>query len=537
MITTDQLSLSFGSTTLFKDVSIKFTAENCYGIIGANGCGKSTFLKILAGEVEQSSGNIFINKNKRISVLKQNQFAFDDTSVLETVIQGHQRLFDVMQQKDAIYNKPDFSEQDGIDVADLETEFSELNGWEAETNAAKILSSLGIKEKLHNLLMKELSGSKKIKVLLAQALFGDPDILIMDEPTNNLDGETIVWLEKFLSNFKNTVLLVSHDRHFLNNTCTHIVDIDYKKMTLYSGNYSYWQEASQLAAQQLKDKNKRIEAKQEELKAFISRFSANASKAKQATARKNALDKLEIQEFIPSSRRYPFISFKPEREAGGNILNIKNITKTQEGAPLIKDFSLDINPGDKIAFIGNTLSISTLFDIIMQENKADTGTYTWGATTSQTYLPKENSKYFSEDLAIIDWLKQYAPNNKDEKFLRGFLGKMLFSGDDALKKTTILSGGEKVRCMFARMMILETNILILDEPTNHLDLESITALNNSLIDTKSIILFSSHDYQFMQTIANRIIEITPQGFIDRSLTYEEYIFNDNIKDLREKLFI
>ncbi|MBU0650316.1 ATP-binding cassette domain-containing protein [bacterium] len=537
MITTDNISLSYGSNTLFKNVSIKFKPGNCYGIIGANGCGKSTFLKILSGEIEPSSGNVIITKHKRIAVLKQDQFAFDNIPVLETVIRGHQRLFNVMQEKEAIYNKPDFSEQDGIDAADLETEFCELNGWDAEINAAKLLSDLDIKEDLHHLLMKELQGSQKIKVLLAQALFDNPDILIMDEPTNNLNGETIVWLENFLADFKNTVLLVSHDRHFLNKTCTHIVDIDYYKMTLYSGNYSFWQQASELAAQQLKDQNKRIETKQEELKAFIARFSANASKAKQATARKNSLEKLELQELIPSSRRYPFINFKPQREIGDYILKAENLTKTENDTPLIKDFSLTINRGDKIAFIGNALSISTLFNILTDNIKADSGKYTWGSTASQTYLPKENSKYFSGDLTILDWLKQYASEDKDEKFLRGFLGQMLFSGDDVFKKTNILSGGEKVRCMFARMMLLETNVLILDEPTNHLDLESITALNNGLIKTSCVVLFSSHDYEFLQTIANRIIEITPQGFIDRAMTYEEYIFNPKIKTLREELFV
>ncbi len=533
MIITDKITLSFGSTTLFKDVSIKFTPGNCYGIIGANGCGKSTFLKILAGEVEPSSGNVLIDKKKRIAVLKQNQFAFDEFPVLETVIRGHQRLFAIIKEKEAIYNKPDFSEQDGMAAADLETEFSELNGWEAELNAAKLLSSLGIKENTHHMLMKELPGIQKIKVLLAQALFDNPDILIMDEPTNNLDGETIVWLENFLLNFKNTVLLVSHDRHFLDKICTHILDIDFSKITLFTGNYSFWQEASELAAQQLKDENKKTETKQAELKAFIARFSANASKAKQATSRKNALEKLELKDIVPSSRRYPFINFKPQREVGESILEIKDITKLKDGKPLVKDFSLTINRKDKIAFIGNSLSISTIFDIITNETKADKGKFTWGATTSQAYFPKENSKYFSNNLTILEWLKQYVPDDKDEKYLRSFLGKMLFSGDDVFKQTKILSGGEKVRCMFARMMILEANVLIFDEPTNHLDLESITALNNGLIDTKCIILFSSHDYKFLQTIANRIIEITPKGFIDRSLTYEEYLFNPNIKAQRE----
>jgi len=500
MLSTDNISLGFGERVLFKEVNLKFTAGNCYGIIGANGCGKSSFLKILSKEMEQTTGTISIEKNKRLAVLKQNQFEFDEYPVIETVLRGHKRLFSIMKEKDEIYAKPDFSDADGMRVADLESEFSELNGWEAESEASKLLSDLGLKESMHTLLMKELSGSEKVKVLLAQALFGNPDILIMDEPTNNLDVKTVLWLENFLCDFQNTVLIVSHDRHFLDNVCTHIVDIDYSQMKLYTGNYSFWRDASQLASQQKKDSNKRIEAKREELLTFIQRFSANASKAKQATSRKNLLSKLTVEDIEPSSRRYPHIFFKPNRENGDKVLNITNLSKAKAGTVLFKDFSLEAKKGEKIAFIGNGLSITSLFEIISGEDTADSGKCEWGITSSYSFFPKENSKYFENDLNLIDWLRQFALDPKDENFIRGFLGKMLFSGDDTLKKCKVLSGGEKARCMFSRMMLLAPNVLVLDEPTNHLDLESITALNNGLMDCNCVVLFSSHDYQFIQAL-------------------------------------
>ncbi|MFC1566999.1 ABC-F family ATP-binding cassette domain-containing protein [bacterium] len=536
MISTDNISLKFGKQTLFKDVSLKFTTENCYGIIGANGSGKSTFLKILANETEPTTGTVSVDKNKRLGILKQNHFEFDEYTVIDTVIRGHKKLFSIITEKDALYAKTDFTDEDGIKTAELEAEFAELNGWDAEIDAAKLLRNLDIPPEVHEQKMKELPGSEKVKVLLAQALFHNPDILIMDEPTNNLDIKTKLWLENFLSTYQNTIILVSHDRHFLDKVCTHIVNLDHSLMRIYAGNYTFWTKANELAMEQMKNQNKRIETKREELTSFIQRFSANASKSKQATARKNLLEKLVIEEMEPSSRCYPHVAFKASKELGNKILEITNLTKSNEESLLFKDFSLTVNKGDKIAFVGDKLSISALFNILAGKDKADSGKYEWGVTTNQTYFPKENSKYFSKDLNLIDWLRQYAPNDqKDENFIRSFLGKMLFSGDETLKKCNVLSGGEKVRCMFAKMMLAAANVIILDEPTNHLDIESITSVNNGLINSNCIVLFSSHDYEFINSIANRIVEITPKGSIDKLMSYEEYIFAPQIKSLKENI--
>lgn len=535
MISTDNISLKFGSRVLFKDVFLKFNAGNCYGIIGANGSGKSTFLKILSGEINPTTGTIAIEKNKRLKILKQNQAEFDDYTVIDTVLKGHEKLYSIIKQKEELYSKSDFTEEDGIKISELETEFGELNGWDAEMDAAKLLRDLDINEEFHQSIMKNLQAKDKVKVLLAQALFQNPDILIMDEPTNNLDIKTKLWLENFLSTYENTIILVSHDRHFLDNVCTHIVNLDYTLMKTYTGNYTFWSQVNELSMDQLKNKNKKIEEKREELKQFIQRFSANASKSKQATSRKNLLEKLVVEDFEPSSRRYPHIVFKPNREIGDKVLEITNLTKKD----FFKDLSLTVNKGDKIAFVGNKLSISSLFNILAGENVADSGKYEWGITTSQTYFPKENSKYFDKDLNLIDWLRQYADkkDQQDENFIRGFLGKMLFSGDENLKKCNVLSGGEKVRCMFSKMMISGANVLILDEPTNHLDLESITAVNNGLKNSNCNILFTSEDFEFINTTANRIIELTPNGYIDRLMTYEEYIYDPQVKNLREKINI
>jgi len=536
MISTSGLTLRFGSRDLFEDVNIIFTPGNCYGLIGANGSGKSTFLKILSGEIEPSKGNVSIATGKRIAVLKQNHFEFDEFKVLETVIMGHKRLYDIMLEKDAIYLKPDFDNEDGIRAAELECEFSELNGWEADSQAGTLLDCVGIKTELHNCQMSELSGSDKIRVLLAQALFGNPDILLLDEPTNHLDVDTIMWLEEFLINFENTVIIVSHDRQFLDKVCTHIADIDYNKIQLYTGNFSFWREASQLALKQKQDQNKKTEEKMEELKTFIARFSANASKSKQATSRKNVLSKLTLEEIKPSSRRSPYIIFKSEREAGDNILHIEKLSKSVDDSVLFKNFSLTVERGEKIAFVGrDNLAASTLFEIITREQKADKGSFQWGVTTNQAYFPKENSKYFEDDLNLIDWLRQYS-KDKDENFIRGFLGKMLFSGEESLKKVNVLSGGEKVRCMFSKMMITGANVLIMDEPTNHLDLESIEALNNALISFPGTVLFLSHDHQFIESIANRIIELTPKGWINEQTTYDQYIVDPKIKKRRAALY-
>jgi ATPase subunit of ABC transporter with duplicated ATPase domains len=537
MITVSGITLQYGKRILFDDVNLKFTHGNCYGVIGANGAGKSTFLKILSGEVEPTKGQVSITPGERMSVLKQNHFEYDEIPVLQTVIMGNKRLWDVMQEKDAIYAKPDFSDADGIRASELEAEFAEMNGWNAESEAAELLSNLGIKEELHPRLMKELNGNEKVRVLLAQALFGNPDILLLDEPTNDLDVETITWLEDFLADFKNTVIVVSHDRHFLDAVCTHIADIDFGKITLYTGNYTFWYESSQLAAKQRADQNKKAEEKRKELLDFIARFSANASKSRQATSRKKLLEKLNVDEIQPSNRKYPAIIFKQEREAGDQILSVENLAHyNEEGNPLFSNATFTLRKGDKIGFVAKDhLAITRLFQILMDEIKPDKGSYTWGVTITRSYLPNDNSDYFKEDLNLIDWLRQFS-KEKDETFIRGFLGKMLFTGEETLKKTTVLSGGEKVRCMISRMMLMNGNVLILDEPTNHLDLESITAFNNSLIDFKGTVLFTSHDHQFMQTVANRIIELTPNGIIDRTTTYDEYISDEKVKALRNQMY-
>jgi ATPase subunit of ABC transporter with duplicated ATPase domains len=537
MITVSGITLQYGKRVLFDDVNLKFTPGNCYGVIGANGAGKSTFLKILSGEVDPTKGQVSITPGERMSVLKQNHFEYDEVPVLQTVIMGNKKLWDVMLEKDAIYAKPDFSDADGIRASELEGEFAEMNGWNAESEAAELLSNLGIKEELHTRLMKELNGNEKVRVLLAQALFGNPDILLLDEPTNDLDVETITWLEDFLADFKNTVIVVSHDRHFLDAVCTHIADIDFGKISLYTGNYSFWYESSQLAAKQRADQNKKAEDKRKELLDFIARFSANASKSRQATSRKKLLEKLNVDEIQPSNRKYPAIIFKQEREAGDQILSVENLAiHNEEGNPLFTNATFTLRKGDKIGFIAKDhLAITRLFQILMDEIKPDAGSYTWGVTITRSYLPNDNSEYFKEDLNLIDWLRQFS-KEKDETFIRGFLGKMLFTGEETLKKTTVLSGGEKVRCMTSRMMLMNGNVLILDEPTNHLDLESITAFNNSLIDFKGTVLFTSHDHQFMQTVANRIIELTPNGIIDRSTTYDDYINDEKIKALRQQMY-
>lgn len=536
MINVSELTLRFGSRTLFENVNINFTPGNCYGLIGANGSGKSTFLKILTGEIEQSSGQVNINSSSRVSFLKQNHYEFDEYKVLETVIMGHKRLYDIIQEKDAIYAKSDFSDEDGMRVSELECEFAELNGWEAESQAAQLLNGVGVPDALHDIQMADLSGSDKVRVLLAQALFGNPDILIMDEPTNHLDVDTIMWLEEFLINFENTVIVVSHDRQFLDKVCTNIVDIDYSKMQLYTGNYSFWYQASQLALKQKQDQNKKTEEKMEELKEFIRRFSANASKSKQATSRKNTLNKLTLEDIKPSSRRYPYIIFKQEREIGKEVLSIEKLNKSVDGNLLIKNFNLIVEKGEKIAFVGRDNSISTtLFQILAGELEPDSGSYKWGVTTTQAHFPKENSKYFDVDLNLVDWLRQFS-KDKDENFIRGFLGKMLFSGNESLKKANVLSGGEKVRCMLSKMMVSGANVLILDEPTNHLDLESITALNNAIIDFPGVVLFVSQDHQFINSIATRIIEITPKGWINEAMTYDEYIIDPKVRKRREMLY-
>lgn len=536
MISTSGLTLQFGKRVLFKDVSIKFTPGNCYGVIGANGAGKSTFLKLLAGDIEPTKGTVDITPGERLAVLKQNHYEFDDYEVLKTVIMGHKRLVEIMDEKDALYAKPDFSDADGMKVSELECEFAELDGWEAEPEAARLLNGLGVPENLHTAKMADLSGKEKVRVLLAQALFGNPDILLLDEPTNHLDIESINWLEEFLANFENTVIVVSHDRHFLNQVCTHIADVDFGGIQLYVGNYDFWLESSQLALQMAKDANKKKEEKIKELQTFIQRFSANASKSKQATSRKKMLDKIDLDDIKPSTRRYPYIAFKPDREAGDQLLQIEGLTKIIDGEKVLDNVSIFVNKGDKIAFVGpDSLAKTTLFKILMGEMEADAGTFKWGVTTTQAYLPKDNTEYFEGiKLSLVDWLRQYSVD-QDESFIRGFLGRMLFSGEESLKSADVLSGGEKVRCMLSRMMLSGANVLLLDEPTNHLDLETITALNNGLIDFKGTMLFVSHDHQFIQTIATRIIEITPNGLVDRTMTYDEYLENPEVKkQLAEK---
>ncbi|WP_405097687.1 ABC-F family ATP-binding cassette domain-containing protein [Oceanobacillus sp. FSL H7-0719] len=524
MINVTNVSLRYGDKKLFEDVNLKFTPGNCYGVIGANGAGKSTFLKILSGEIEPQSGTIALSPGERIAVLEQNHFAYEESPVLETVLMGHSKLYEVKQEKDSIYMKEDFSEADGIRAAELEGEFAEMNGWEAESDAAILLKGLGIPDSLHDKLMSELTEDQKVKVLLAQSLFGNPDILLLDEPTNGLDIQAIQWLEEFLINFENTVIVVSHDRHFLNKVCTHIADVDYGKIKIFVGNYDFWYESSQLAAQMASDANKKKEEKIKELQAFIARFSANASKSKQATSRKKMLDNITLDDIQPSSRKYPYIAFTPEREIGNDLLRVEGLTKKIGDKVVLNNVSFTVNKDDKIAFVGrDDIAKTTLLKILMGEMEADSGSFRWGVTTSQSYFPKDNSEYFEgNDLTLVDWLRQYSPEDETETFLRGFLGRMLFSGEEALKKASVLSGGEKVRCMLSKMMLSSANVLLLDEPTNHLDLESITALNNGLIKFKGSILFTSHDHQFVNSISNRLIEITPKGIIDKEMSYDDY---------------
>ena len=538
MLNVSNVSLRFGKRVLFEEVNIKFVEGNCYGLIGANGAGKSTFLKILSGEIDSQTGSVTMNPGERMSMLKQNHFEYEEVPVLQAVIMGNKRLYDIMIEKDAIYLKEDFTEEDGNRAADLEAEFAEMNGWEAESEAASLLSGLGIKEDLHYTLLKDVSGSEKVKVLLAQALFGSPDILLLDEPTNNLDIESILWLENFLTNFKNTVIVVSHDRHFLDNVCTHIADLDFGKIQLYGGTYTFWYESSQLAARQRADQNKKTDEKRKELEEFIRRFSANVAKSKQATSRQKMLDKLQVDDIKPSSRRYPFINFKPEREAGDQLLSVEGLTvKNQEGGYLFKDVSFTLTKGDKLAVLSrDSLAVSALFDVLMGERVADSGTYKWGVTTTQAYLPNDNAEYFKDgSLNLVDWLRQYSAE-KDESFIRGFLGRMLFSGDEALKKCTVISGGEKQRCMFSRMMLSGANVAIFDEPTNHLDLESITALNNGMVDFTGTILFTCHDHQLTQTVANRILELGPKGYLDKLMSFDDYITDAKVKEQKEKIY-
>ncbi len=524
MITVTNLSLQFGGSKLFNDVNLKFVPGNCYGVIGANGAGKSTFLKILSGEIDYTTGEIAIPNNMRMSVLKQDHFMYDDLPVMETVIMGNKRLHEIMKEKDALYAKEDFTDEDGVRASELEGEFAEMNGWDAETEVAQILQGLGVDSDLHYSYMRDLNGGDKVKVMLAQALFGRPGIILLDEPTNNLDIDSINWLEDFLLDFEGLVIVVSHDRHFLNTVCTHIVDIDYKKIKMYVGNYDFWYESSQLMQQLMRDQNRKREDKIKDLQNFIQRFSANKSKSKQATSRRKLLDKLEVEEMPASSRRYPFVKFTPDREVGNEILTVEGLSKTIDGIDVLKDISFRINRGDKIAFIGeNELAQTTLFKILVGETEPDSGTIKWGQTITRSYFPKDNSEFFDGiKLNLVDWMRQFS-EDQSESFLRGFLGRMLFSGDDALKPSNVLSGGERVRCMLSRMMLSGSNALVMDQPTNHLDLESITALNNGLIDFKEIVLFSSHDHQFIQTIANRIIELTDDGMIDRAMTYDEYL--------------
>ena len=537
MIQACDITLQFGKRILFKDVNVKFSGGNCYGLIGANGAGKSTFLKVLTGEQEATSGEVIIDKGKRLAYLRQNHNEFDNYGVIETVIMGYKKLYDIMIEKDAIYEKPDFSDEDGIRASELETEFGELGGYEAENDAAKLLSGLGIPEDLHDKKMSELGGSEKVRVLIAQALFGNPDILLMDEPTNYLDIDSIKWLEEFLINFENTVVVVSHDRHFLNTVCTHIVDIDYGKLTFYAGNYDFWYESSQLLRKQLKDENKKKEERIAELKDFIRRFSSNAAKSKQATSRKKILDKINLEEMRPSSRKFPYIAFTPSRESGKEILSVEKINKVVDGVTLLKDVSFTVQKGEKIAIIGqDSIAKTMLFKILAGEEKADKGDITWGQTINYAYFPKDNAKFFDNvDLSLIDWLKQFSKNT-EETYIRSFLGRMLFSGDESLKSAKVLSGGEKVRCMLSRMMLSEANFLMLDEATNHLDLESITALNNGLSAYKESMLFVSQDHQFISTIANRIIEITPKGIIDKSISYDDYLESAEIRDLQKEMY-
>ena len=534
MISANNVTLRIGKKALFEDVNIKFTEGNCYGLIGANGAGKSTFLKILSGELDTTNGDIVITPGQRLSVLEQNHFKYDEYPVLDTVIMGNQRLYDIMKEKEAIYAKPDFSDEDGIRASELEGEFAEMNGWEAESDAAQLLNGLGIDTELHYAIMKDLSGSEKVKVLLARALFGNPDILLLDEPTNHLDLAAIEWLEEFLINFENTVIVVSHDRYFLNKVCTHTADIDYGKIQLYAGNYDFWYESSQLMIKQMKEANKKKEEKIKELQEFISRFSANASKSKQATSRKRALEKIELDTIKPSSRKYPYIDFRPNREIGNEVLSVEGLTKTIEGVKILDNLTFTVGHDDKIALVGgNELAKTILLQILSGEMEPDSGSYKWGVTTTQSYFPKDYTKEFDNDLIIVDWLTQYS-EIKDATYVRGFLGRMLFAGDDGVKKVKVLSGGEKVRCLLSKMMISGANVLLFDEPTNHLDMESITALNNGMIKFPGVIIFTSRDHQIVQTTANRIMEILPNGsMIDKITTYDEYLASDEMARKRQ----
>lgn len=540
MISVNNLSLQFGKRVLFDEVNVKFVNGNCYGVIGANGAGKSTFLKILTGEQDPTTGKVVLEPGKRLAVLKQDHFEFDESQVLNTVIMGHTRLYEIMTEKEALYAKPDFSDEDGMRTAELEGEFADLEGWNAETDAATLLSNLGIDESKHYLLMKDLPNDLKVRVLLAQALFGNPDVLVLDEPTNDLDLKTIGWLEDFLLDFKNTVIVVSHDRHFLDTVCSHICDIDFSKLNIFSGNYSFWYQSSQLAARQRSDKNKKAEEKKKELQDFIARFSANASKSKQATSRRKMLDNLDIEEIQPSSRKYPGITFHQEREAGNQILSLENLSKrSEEGELLFSNVSFIVNKGDKIAFISkNSVALTALFEILAGNQKADSGEFTYGTTISTAYVPNDNHSYFSEKLPLIDWLRQYAQTDeeKEEVYLRTFLGRMLFTGEEAMKTANVLSGGEKVRCMLSKMMLAKANLLLMDEPTNHLDLESITALNNGMSEFQGTLLFTSHDHELVNTVANRIIEITPNGIIDKMMPYDDYLKDAKITELQEALY-
>ena len=541
MISVNNVTLAYGKRVLFDEVNTSFTKGNCYGVIGANGAGKSTFLRIISGELEPNKGTVSISPGERMAVLAQNQFAFDEITVLSTVLMGHEKMWKIQHQKDALYSKEDFSEADGIKAGELEEQFGEMGGYTAESDAATLLSELGVKDELHQILMKDISANLKVRVLLAQALFGNPDILLLDEPTNNLDVETIAWLENFLADYQNIVLVVSHDRHFLDAVCTHVADVDKGKIKIYTGNYTFWYESSQLAARQANDKNKKAEDKKKDLLEFIARFSANASKSKQATSRKKALDKLVFEDITASSRKYPGIIFKPEREAGNDILKVENLSKKVDGKYLFKNLNFDIQKTDKVAFISrDPMALTSFFEVINGKSASDSGQYIWGTTITTAYLPNDNTEFFEgSQLNLMDWLRQYVPpqtKDVDEDFIRGFLGKMLFTGDEILKKTNVLSGGEKVRCMLSKMMLQNPNVLMLDEPTNHLDLESIIAFNDSMVNFPGVVQLTTHDHQFMQTVANRIIEITPKGMIDKLMSYDEYLADDRVKEVKEELY-
>ncbi len=541
MISVKNVTLSFGKRVLFDEVNLNFTKGNCYGVIGANGAGKSTFLKILSGEIEPNKGTVEITPGERMSVLTQNHFQFDEVTVLNAVLMGNKKLWEIANERDTIYAKEDFTEEDGMRAGELEAEYGEMGGYTAESDAGVLLSDLGVKEEVHGMLMKDIAGSLKVRVLLAQALFGNPDILLLDEPTNDLDVETIGWLENFLADYENIVIVVSHDRHFLDAVCTHVADVDRAKIQIFSGNYTFWYESSQLMARQIADKNKKMEDKRKDLLDFIARFSANASKSKQATSRKKALEKLVVEDIQPSNRKYPGIIFKQQREVGNQILNVEKLEKLADGRKLFTDVTFSVNKGDKIAFLSKDhLALTTFFEVINSEATADSGKFEWGTTVTSAYLPNDNAAYFAnKDLNLMDWLRQYVPphvTDVDEPFLRGFLGKMLFGGDEIMKKTSVLSGGEKVRCMISRMMLQDPNVLILDEPTNHLDLESIQAFNESMINYKGVVLFTTHDHTFMQSVANRIIELTPKGIIDRLMTFDEYLADERVKALREEMY-